>query len=311
MIELELMRELRLVAPSAAGRPRHLAAASGLVVTAAHCYVVADDELHLGVFPRASALPGTLCRLLPGELPDEAAARKRAKSDFEALVWLPPLAEFRQGALFALGSGSKKRRRDAVLAAPTTDGGELAHTRVVDLEQVFRRLADEVDDLNIEGACVRRDEFILVHRGNKSGGVNALFHFALADWLKALRRDAIGGIAPRVVRHYDLGIVSGDGDVGEVPLCFTDTCVLNDGRIVFSAVAENTADSYHDGPCLGAALGVIDHEGRLAHCEGLAEPYKIEGIAAQAVGSDIEFLAVTDADDANRAAQLLRGTLDS
>ena len=74
----------------------HLSAASGLVRVRQRLYVVADDELHLGQFddcssPTPNAAPGTLLRLLDGELPAGKKQRKAAKPDLESLALLPPL----------------------------------------------------------------------------------------------------------------------------------------------------------------------------------------------------------------------------
>ena len=81
LISLAKVRELDLSAPTSAGRPAHLSAASGLVRAGRFLYVVADDELHLGVFHAAETTPGHLVRLFPGELPATAAERKARKPD--------------------------------------------------------------------------------------------------------------------------------------------------------------------------------------------------------------------------------------
>ena len=100
----------------------HLSAASGLVRSGTNLYVVADDDLHLGVFGEAGIaaappLPGHLLRLLDGDLPQEKALRKKAKPDFETLTHLPPLPGCAGGALLALGSGSLPNRETGVLLA--------------------------------------------------------------------------------------------------------------------------------------------------------------------------------------------------
>lgn len=54
-ISLSRIRELDLSAAASAGRPLHLSAASGLVRAGRFLHVVADDELHLGVFRSTDA----------------------------------------------------------------------------------------------------------------------------------------------------------------------------------------------------------------------------------------------------------------
>lgn len=304
MIELTRVRELTLLQPPAPTRPAFLSAASGLVVHGDHLYVVADDELHLGVFAHATSAPGSLVQLLAGELPAAPRARKRAKADFEALAQLPPFASYRHGALFALGSGSKRGRDRGVLLALAADGSIVGAPRVIDLAGLYHGLADAFADLNIEGACVTGADFVLFQRGNKGAGENACVRFAAAAVLAALAADDhLDRLHPTALRRYDLGAV------GDVPLTFTDAHALADGEIVFSAVAENTVDSYNDGPCAGAAIGALDRAGDVVYCERLAQPYKIEGLHAWRGANATEVLAVTDADDASIAALLLGGRI--
>src|SRR5262245_5072720 len=122
MIRLTKVRELRLSAPPSAGRPAHLSAASGLARVGSLLYVVADDELHLGIFGLGSTAPGRLMRIFSGELPAEKSERKAQKPDLEALTVLPPSAEHPRGALLAIASGSKARRRKGALLALDAQG---------------------------------------------------------------------------------------------------------------------------------------------------------------------------------------------
>ena len=110
MITLTKVRQLDLSAATP-GRPLYLSAASGLVCLRSFNYVVADDELHLGVFRANSNEPGHLVRLFEGELPAGNADRKKQKADFEALALLPTFGNYPDGALLALGSGSRPNRR--------------------------------------------------------------------------------------------------------------------------------------------------------------------------------------------------------
>ncbi len=76
---------------------------------------------------------------------------------------------------------------------------------------------------------------------------------------------AIGAIAPSAIDLVDLGQIDG------VPLSFTDGAGLPDGGMVFTAVAEDTEDTYNDGACLGAAIGVAARDGRVRFIERLDE----------------------------------------
>jgi sugar lactone lactonase YvrE len=97
------------------------------------------------------------------------------------------------------------------------------------------------------------------------------------------------------VQHFDLGEADG------VPLGFTDGTALPDGRLVFCAVAERADDSYQDGPCAAAGVGIVGADFKLQWVRRLSRPHKVEGIA---VRPDGRLLLVTDADDARVPASL-------
>ena len=285
MSQPELLRELQL--PQA-----HLSAASALVRVAERLFVVADDELHLGLFDLGDPAPGRLVRLFEGSLPAEKKARKAAKPDLEALALLPAMAGFAQGALLALGSGSTPGRQRGVLLGLT----EQAAPRLIDLAPLYRPLHAQFADLNIEGGFLLGDEFLLLQRGNQGEASNAAVRYAwhaLRDWLLGTG----AAPAPRAIQRLELGELQG------VALGFTDGAALADGRWLFSAVAENTADSYNDGACLGAVIGLVEADGQVRRLAQLAGRWKVEGITLAADGS---LLLVTDADDPQVAASLLR-----
>ena len=79
--------------------------------------------------------------------------------------------------------------------------------------------------------------------------------------------------------------------------------------MVFTAIAEDTDDSYNDGLCVGAAIGVAGNDGTLRCLRWLDRPYKVEGVDARVDGDVIRLLLVTDADDADIPASLLSATL--
>ena len=285
MSQPELLRELQL--PQA-----HLSAASALVRVAERLFVVADDELHLGVFDLGDPVPGRQVRLFEGSLPAEKRARKAAKPDLEALALLPAMAGFAQGALLALGSGSTPDRQRGVLLGLA----EQAVPRLIDLAPLYRPLHAQFADLNIEGGFLLGDEFLLLQRGNQGQASNAAVRYAwhaLRDWLLGTGEAPV----PRAIQRLELGELQG------VALGFTDGAALADGRWLFSAVAENTADSYNDGACLGAVIGLVEADGQVRRLAQLAGRWKVEGITLAADGS---LLLVTDADDPQVAASLLR-----
>ena len=298
-LPVTFIRELALDPAEHPHGQSHLSAASGLVRVRQRLYVVADDELHLGVFDD-SAGPGTLVRLLEGELPRDKGQRKKAKPDLETLALLPPLPGCPAGALLALGSGSKPQRETGVLVGLNIHGAPNGRMASVDLEPLYTPLRNRFDDLNIEGAFVLSGELLLLHRGNKGDARSACIRFdwnLVAPWLGGLQPKPPGA---KSVQLMELGEVDG------VPLSLTDGTALQGGAWAFSAVAESTDNSYQDGACVGSAIGIVAPDGQLRHLHLLADSPKVEGLAAQAQGNDWVFTLVTDPDDPQTPAQLLQ-----
>jgi hypothetical protein len=147
------------------GDPPHVSAASGLVVVKRHLYVVADDELGLGIFDHPSQSPGMLLPLAPGELPQDHDARKAVKPDCEALALMPATASLPHGALLALGSGSRSTRERGFLVPLDAAGGVAEPPREIDLAPLYAALRGLLGELNIEGAFFTAGGVTLLQRG--------------------------------------------------------------------------------------------------------------------------------------------------
>ena len=187
-----------------------------------------------------------------------------------------------------------------LLLALDAQGALAGAPRNVDCSALFASLADHFSSLNIEGAAVCDGELRLFQRGNRQHPVNAIIRFPLATVRAALASGRTDAIDPLAIHSVDLG------GIGEVPYSFTDAAALPDGDMVFTAVAEDTHDSYNDGPCHGAAIGVVDSKGRLRSLQPLDHPYKIEGVDARMDGDVIRLLLVTDADDRQHSGRPVR-----
>ena len=302
MINSDEIRELTVAQAAAADRPAYISAASGLVCVGSWMYVVADDEHHLGVFRSDSQAPGRLWRLMDGVLPSYTKDRKKQKPDFEVLLKLPAFDTYSTEALLVAGSGSRANRQMGVLVGLDSEGALLGTPKTVDLSFIFKALADEFEAVNIEGAVVLGSELLLFQRGNKKNGVNAAISFSLLSFLKALGATHPAKLKLLSSQIFDLGEIYG------VPLSFTDAAALPDGEVVFSAVAEDTDDSYNGGRCMGSALGMIGADGRQRWLRKLSQPNKIEGLDVRRDGNDLKILMVTDADDIALPAKLLVST---
>lgn len=275
-----------------------LSAASGLVIIGDYFYVIADDEVHLSVFSLRDENFHQRIPLFSDKLPTEKKARKKHKPDLEALTQLPASAEHPHGALLALGSGSKvkgseNKRQRAVIIPFNADGRASTQTITLDLSVLYASLP--LDDTNIEGAFIKDDQLVLMQRGNNRHEQSALVFSGVGPLLRQQK-----GSDPSIkIIHYTMPTIE------DVPLGFTDGIMMPNGNILFTAVAENTDDSYNDGACVGAAIGEINARGEMIRCDVLAQPYKVEGIAAVAD----QLYLVTDADNAGIPAMLYRCAL--
>ena len=306
MIHVTKVRDLTLQAPSSPERHPHLSAASGLVVAGTFLYVVADDELQLGVFPAIGDAPGKLIPLLPGHLPAKRKARKARKADLEVLTQLPPYSGAPFGALLALGSGSKRKRRIGALLPLDGSGAIAGSPRPIDFSGLFDSLEPEFPKLNIEGAVVVEDRLRLLQRGTKRHRQSAWIDLSLPEILRAVgASDVVDHATLLGTTFFDLGAIDG------IPLAFTDGAALPDGSIMFAAVAEDAENSYEDGPCVGAAIGRAGSDGRLRFLERLDPTYKVEGVDARIEGDMITLLLVTDADDEHLPASLLTAAIST
>ncbi|MGX7953161.1 DUF6929 family protein [Tsuneonella sp. HG249] len=289
-MRLTRIRDLTLERPLSSGHA-FVSAASGLVVKGRRLGVVADDAHDLAVFSLEDDAPGRLVGLIEGDLPRDAAARKKVKPDFEVLVALPCAGRDR---LLAMGSGSRPRRmRGAIIDLPVS--GEAPSVRLIDLAPLFTALAPVVPEVNLEGAVVEGDRLLMFNRGNMRSPASHVVEVPLAVVLNGRPATA------RLRAELALPVLSG------VPLTVTDACRLDNGHILLSAVAEATADSYADGALMGAAIVELDGQFNLLGVQPLDPPIKVEGIAARATEGGLHLLCVTDADDPSQASGLYAG----
>ncbi len=270
------------------GERSFVAAASGLCEAQGQLFVVADDEHTLAVFPSDSLAPGARHALLRPDSKDFGPMSKAQKPDLEALCVLP------DGALLALPSGSSALRH---LGAVVTlkNGAPLGSPRLLDFRPLFERLSGEVDALNLEGAAVVGSVLWLAQRGNNVSP-SALFEIDL----DCFAGPVVPASAFRRTVPLDLGKFDG------IPFTPTDLCAIAGGRLIISAVCEDTSDRISDGACVAAALAIVE-PGRAPERIARLEPtYKVEGVIARP-GSIVWM--VSDADDPTRPSVLLEGTL--
>jgi hypothetical protein len=285
--------------------PGHVRAGSGVRRWAGKLVVVQDDVNALAL---VDELTGSVTPLLLPPTSEglrrfcEQRGNKAAKLDLEACLVLP------DGRLVAFGSDSTAARERVVVVDPEH------RVRVVDGAAFYAGLRAEPafagSELNIEGAIVVGSRIRLFQRGNgaAAGGVapvHAVGDLELEDVVDWIDRAAH---APRLCAVLGVDL----GELGGVPLGFTDAATLPDGRAVFLAAAEDSPDTYRDGQVLGARIGLLDGD----HCllaeildeDGRSTELKLEGIdlIGTTASGALEFVVVADMDDPELPAVVAR-----
>lgn len=297
-LELRKLRDLSLAEPSTPGRPAHISSASGVVRRGDYVYVIGDDEVHLGVFQLSSDEPGSLRRVLGGELPSDADERSRLKPDLEALTVLPPFEEHPYGALLGLGSGSGRGRDRGFVCALAADGSIAREPDELDLSPLYGLLREHAPELNIEGAATMGDRVWLLQRGNSADGTNLVAELSLERLMRSLRDDlCLEAEELEAVRGYDLGELDG------VALTFSDATPIADRLLVFTASAE--AD---DGRICGSVVGTLELDGTVRRLRTIDRRWKVEGVHASIDTGVLDFTFVCDQDD-DAPAPLLSATM--
>lgn len=308
-IKASLLRALTLNAADHPNRQGHISAASGLVCAYGKAYVISDDEQHLAVFSEGSK-EGDLFRLLTGDLPKNKAQRKSLKPDFESLFLLPKGPLMNCDGVVALGSGSKPNRSQGVYIALNAKGESSPSILHFDLKPLYFTLNKIFDEINIEGAMLCAGQWVLLNRGEaKSPSVkgNAAIFYPLSV-LHGLIRGEPTEFKPSQIQRFKLGKMQ------RVGLGFTDCAALPDGSWLYTAVAEDTRDSYQDGAFLGAVIGRISAQGQILWQRPLEPSCKVEGIAVnvrgKGAGKILEICLVSDADEPTLPALMLKAQIN-
>ncbi len=267
-----------------------LTAASGVVSLDNDLYVVPDDGLALGRFDKSLQKPGVPCPMFPdAPLPEDHAARKKAKPDLESLTlvqgWFP------ERKLMSVGSGSTQNRERGVLM-PVGSG----ESQPFDLKPLYGHLRAQFPDLNIEGLALQGNLLRLVQRGNGENSRNAIIDLDAARFFQSVQQS--GSVGPEALvrtKEVELGTLDG------VKLTFTDLAPTPDGHFLFTASAEDTSNPYDDGKVAGSVVGRMHRDGTIELMGRLDRDVKIEGVD---ISEDGQIRVVTDHDDPHRPAEV-------
>ena len=169
---------------------------------------------------------------------------------------------------------------------------------------LYKRLREELGDINIEGASVFADRLWLFHRGNKGDAPNTVVELALEPLFDSLGGDLVVDTEELLeVRAYELGELDGTA------LCFSDAAPLFDRLVVFTASAEVDDGGAEDGAIRGSVVGTIDADGVVHRLREIDRRWKVEGVHAQVDTGVIDFAFVCDQDDPAVPSPLLTATM--
>lgn len=281
-------------------RPPHVRAASGLTVFSEYLAVVQDDANWLALIDsveRVHALPLPPAPESGARVFSDERGNKHEKFDLEACIALPGEGH---GELIGFGSGSHKGREWILRIHESSDmtarlEGRARHESLaLDLKAEFLDATAFYDSLrqtrsfagagiNIEGAIsIGEDTIRLFQRGNAPSrdGLEPVDSTGDISW-SALRQhlsDPTQYPPPEItnIRRYDLG------ELGGVRLTFSDAEYLGEGRVLYSASAEDPESDR----IAGSVLGLIEADGRARYTEvidkdGTQFSGKIEGLTRQ------------------------------
>lgn len=279
----------------------HVSAASGMQIIDKNLYVVADDELFLASFPLDLSQQGKLFKLVPGKLPKDHVARKKGKPDWESMALLPKNSFLPEGGLLLLSSGSGPKRQKAVISVLEADGPS-SRSISIDMSEIYQEIGKEIKELNIEGVIVVKNELKFFHRGNGQLKENAVISINLDSFMNFVENQKLGPSIKIInsIRFYRSEIKGG-------PIAtFSDGASLSDGRILFTASVEESANTYDDGEVMGSFLGLMDQDDNIKWMAPFDINIKAEGIAISETQTEVEVFITTDPDDPHKASILYR-----
>jgi hypothetical protein len=281
-------------------RPPHVRAASGLSAFREHLAVIQDDANWLALIDSDQQV--TAVPLPPSSNGDRVFSKKRGnqsdKYDLEACVTVGSGDDLE---LVGFSSGSR-REREWVLRVREDKSGGLG-AEFVEAPAFYAAMREEKAfsgaGLNIEGAlALDHDRIRLFQRGNAEPcdglePIDATADFSWAALCEHLTSPETQS-PPRIsnLRSYDLGTLGG------VRLTFSDAEHLAEGRVLFSASAEDPGS----GKVKGSVLGIIEANGdarwtHLSDEEGKPFEGKIEGLTLDSKDPRKVYFVIDDDDE--------------
>jgi hypothetical protein len=224
-----------------------LPSASGMEVINGIIYIVGDNSPYLYKLDHSLKVLEKI-ELYKAELKD-GVIPKPVKPDLESMA---KLSINNYPHILMLGSGSKSPYRDVacLVKLPTNYNRKhvVTHINIAELYNLLRS-NDEImngGELNLEGAAVSKDNFIIFNRSS-SGSKSVALYFNLEEFVEYLQGHTEMTPFP-VIRDYDLP------SINNVKSGFSGADVFDD-KLFFTLAVENTTNAIDDGEVFGSFVG--------------------------------------------------------
>lgn len=288
-------------------RPAYVRSSSGIAWIGSR-FVVVQDDANFIAFVDSNKENVTSVSLPAGESGkrqfDDLRGNKKFKMDLESCVIV---SHEGKDLLLTFGSGSNAFREKIVVL------GDLMGTPrpdVYNTSELYAMLRSTKEfaggEMNIEGAVFIDKKIRLFNRGNgaASKGNDPVNSSCDLDWISLhtyLMNPNEKPPVPENIIRYDLG------SLGDLPLGFTDATNCN-GKLFFSAAAEDSPDAQSDGKVTGSVLGFFDAQNKplwtqINDADGNRFLGKVEGLTFLEKKNDRVFVVI-DQDSPDEPSEL-------
>lgn len=274
----------------------NIPSASALEIWKKWLCLISDDAPGLFLYSTAD---GKMTTIHLHHLPaSPSRVPKPVKADYEAAITTDIDGDT---CIIAFGSGSMQPYRESAVIVSLTDPANQRTASLKALYEAMRRAAGiDLASFNIEGAALSGDKVLLLNRGG-----NHIFILEKGQLLAYLKNEtALPSI--RVARIQL-------PQIGKLRPMFSDACLFDEHRLLFSVSVEDTPSWVVDGEVMGSGIGLLDlrdldHIRLLALAplcgqDGKIPKIKLEGVSI-ITGTGSTVFGVVDNDDGS--SQLLQ-----
>lgn len=294
--------------------------ASAVEVVNGNIYIVGDDSSLLYVLKYdLTVLSEVPLYKVKSDHISENRIHKKNKADLECITKLTING---YPYLLILGSGSKSPRRDVafLVKLPTPYNRkhlvwEISLIKWYSFLRMHEDIAADTGVLNFEAVASTSDFLYIFNREN-----NAILRFDMPEFIEFIQGHTEGVPFPTVIKAHLPEIKS--------IRCGFSGADYFDGKLFFTAAAENTSNAIDDGEVMGSAVGIVSFDGeekqrgktshgfsatisnftRIPEIESL--PLKVESISVYEKENDSTYIAIAVCDDDLGGSDILMLQLD-